>query len=125
MSHLLSLSTLATNRFTVSSSSAAAYTVLSIRSPFPNSSSSSAYRLAFQSKAMTEGGGSSSKSQETTVIKPQVEEKLPPPPPEKPLPGDCCGNGCEPCVWDIYYEELADYNKLLDEEKTKSKNTTS
>jgi len=27
-------------------------------------------------------------------------------PPIKPLPGDCCGNGCSPCVWDIYYEEL-------------------
>nr|XP_016461458.1 PREDICTED: uncharacterized protein LOC107784789 [Nicotiana tabacum] len=35
-----------------------------------------------------------------------------PPPPEKPLPGDCCGNGCVPCVWDTYYEELEEYNKL-------------
>nr|XP_009590096.1 uncharacterized protein LOC104087368 [Nicotiana tomentosiformis] len=35
-----------------------------------------------------------------------------PPPPEKPLPGDCCGNGCVPCVWDMYYEELEEYNKL-------------
>ncbi|KAL1812546.1 hypothetical protein DCAR_0624783 [Daucus carota subsp. sativus] len=36
-----------------------------------------------------------------------------PPPPEKPLPGDCCGSGCVRCVWDIYYEELDDYNNLV------------
>ncbi|KAI3767945.1 hypothetical protein L2E82_18374 [Cichorium intybus] len=36
-----------------------------------------------------------------------------PPPPEKPLPGDCCGSGCVRCVWDIYYDELEEYNKLL------------
>lgn len=36
-----------------------------------------------------------------------------PPPPEKPLPGDCCGSGCVRCVWDIYYEELDEYNNLL------------
>ncbi|KAH6796744.1 oxidoreductase-like protein [Perilla frutescens var. hirtella] len=38
----------------------------------------------------------------------------PPPPPEKPLPGDCCGSGCVRCVWDVYYEELEEYNKLCD-----------
>ncbi|KAK7100428.1 NADH-cytochrome b5 reductase-like [Littorina saxatilis] len=27
--------------------------------------------------------------------------------PEKPLDSDCCGNGCVPCVLDIYAEELA------------------
>lgn len=36
-----------------------------------------------------------------------------PPPPEKPLPGDCCGSGCVRCVWDIYYEELDDYDNLV------------
>ncbi|KAM3363064.1 hypothetical protein P3S68_017918 [Capsicum galapagoense] len=35
-----------------------------------------------------------------------------PPPPEKPLPDDCCGSGCVRCVWDMYYEELEEYNKL-------------
>ena len=39
-------------------------------------------------------------------------EKLPPAAPEKPLPGDCCGSGCVRCVWDVYYEELEEYNKL-------------
>ncbi|KAL7104586.1 hypothetical protein ACP275_08G254900 [Erythranthe tilingii] len=35
-----------------------------------------------------------------------------PPPPEKPLAGDCCGSGCVRCVWDVYYDELEEYNKL-------------
>jgi hypothetical protein len=36
-----------------------------------------------------------------------------PEPPEKPLPGDCCGSGCVRCVWDIYYDEVQDYQKAL------------
>ncbi|MCD7447502.1 hypothetical protein HAX54_030368 [Datura stramonium] len=44
--------------------------------------------------------------------KPKVTVPPPPPPPEKPLPGDCCGSGCVRCVWDMYYEELEEYNKL-------------
>jgi Oxidoreductase-like protein, N-terminal. len=27
-----------------------------------------------------------------------------PPRPEEPLPGECCGRGCEYCVY-VYYEE--------------------
>ncbi|CAL1541399.1 unnamed protein product [Lymnaea stagnalis] len=30
-----------------------------------------------------------------------------PEPPERPLPKDCCGSGCVPCVFDIYEQELA------------------
>lgn len=41
-----------------------------------------------------------------------VEKKEIPPPPEKPDPGDCCGSGCVRCVWDVYYDELEEYNKL-------------
>lgn len=53
--------------------------------------------------------------------KEEEEEKVVlPPPPEKPLPGDCCGSGCVRCVWDIYYDELEDYNKLVSEIKSKS-----
>ena len=26
--------------------------------------------------------------------------------PTPPEPYECCGNGCEPCVWDIYRETL-------------------
>ena len=31
--------------------------------------------------------------------------------PEKPLDSDCCGQGCNPCVFDIYEQELARYEK--------------
>ncbi|KAF3325003.1 Oxidoreductase-like protein [Carex littledalei] len=44
--------------------------------------------------------------------KPEVSKKALEPP-EKPLPGDCCGSGCVRCVWDIYYDELEEYNKSL------------
>lgn len=45
--------------------------------------------------------------------KQETDERPPiPPPPEKPLPGDCCGSGCVRCVWDIYYEEVEEYNNL-------------
>ncbi|XP_010263851.1 PREDICTED: uncharacterized protein LOC104602013 [Nelumbo nucifera] len=50
-------------------------------------------------------------------------EKIPSPP-EKPLPGDCCGSGCVRCVWDVYYEELEDYNNRYrndSQEKSESK----
>ncbi|CEM18378.1 unnamed protein product [Vitrella brassicaformis CCMP3155] len=36
-----------------------------------------------------------------------------PEPPEKPDPDDCCGSGCSPCIFDIYYTELEDYEKDL------------
>ncbi|KAI3761068.1 hypothetical protein L1987_51474 [Smallanthus sonchifolius] len=52
---------------------------------------------------------------DSSVVKDTKEtQKSPeiPPPPEKPLPGDCCGSGCIRCVWDVYYEELEEYNKL-------------
>lgn len=27
--------------------------------------------------------------------------------PSEPSPGECCGNGCARCVWDVYYDNLA------------------
>jgi hypothetical protein len=27
--------------------------------------------------------------------------------PEKPLDSDCCGRGCSPCVFDLYEQDLA------------------
>jgi cell division septation protein DedD len=29
--------------------------------------------------------------------------------PQPPEPGECCGSGCSPCVWDLYYEKLEKY----------------
>ena len=36
-----------------------------------------------------------------------------PVPPEKPLPGDCCGDGCAMCVNDVYEQQLEDYEAAL------------
>ncbi|PHJ21912.1 oxidoreductase- amine-terminal protein [Cystoisospora suis] len=36
-----------------------------------------------------------------------------PEPPWKPDPSDCCGSGCDPCIFDIYYQQLEEYHRLL------------
>ncbi|KAF2078520.1 hypothetical protein CYY_000145 [Polysphondylium violaceum] len=34
--------------------------------------------------------------------------------PHQPLPPtNCCGSGCANCVWDVYFEEMDEYNKKL------------
>ena len=44
------------------------------------------------------------------------EEETPqealPEPPEEPLPSDCCGTGCQPCVFDIYHKALDEWRQL-------------
>jgi len=37
----------------------------------------------------------------------------PPSAPEPPLPSDCCGGGCERCVYDLHEEALARYREAL------------
>lgn len=36
-----------------------------------------------------------------------------PEPPERPLPSDCCGSGCSPCILDLYETELQRYQEAL------------
>ncbi|MBN8716447.1 MAG: oxidoreductase-like protein [Xanthomonadales bacterium] len=36
-----------------------------------------------------------------------------PVPPTPPQPGDCCDSGCDPCVHDLYAEELQHYRQAL------------
>ncbi|KAL7638446.1 UNVERIFIED_CONTAM: hypothetical protein RMT77_011016 [Armadillidium vulgare] len=40
-----------------------------------------------------------------------------PPKPEAPLPSDCCGTGCSPCVYDIYEEDLKKWKKSCEQLK--------
>lgn len=40
-----------------------------------------------------------------------MEEDLPDRP-EEPLPSDCCGGGCVPCVMDVYQDQLQQWEKL-------------
>ena len=35
-----------------------------------------------------------------------------PKPPTRPLDSECCGNGCSPCVFDVYDEEMERWQKL-------------
>lgn len=37
-----------------------------------------------------------------------------PEPPEKPLPSDCCGGGCDPCILECYEEALVHYRERLE-----------
>ena len=38
-----------------------------------------------------------------------------PEPPREPSPEECCGNGCQTCVWTIYFEEDVEYREKLEE----------
>ncbi|MDA3914092.1 putative toxin-antitoxin system toxin component, PIN family [Oleiagrimonas sp.] len=38
-----------------------------------------------------------------------------PQPPEKPLPSDCCGGGCIPCILDVHEDELEAYWHSLEQ----------
>ncbi|MDC8829521.1 oxidoreductase-like domain-containing protein [Alteromonas gilva] len=47
-------------------------------------------------------------------------QKLPPKPRE-PLMDDCCGDGCCPCIWDIYYQKITQWREVkqaLEEQNT-------
>ncbi|KAI5684131.1 hypothetical protein M9H77_05359 [Catharanthus roseus] len=74
------------------------------------------YKDAMADEAKKKNSSSIESAIEQKEVKKKESEKLTPekipPPPEKPLPGDCCGSGCVRCVWDVYYEELEEYNKL-------------
>ena len=30
--------------------------------------------------------------------------------PRSPSPSDCCGTGCDVCVWTVYHDAMADYD---------------
>ncbi len=45
--------------------------------------------------------------------------------PEKPLPTDCCGSGCERCVYDIYVEQLKQYKSWKKSQQQNQQTKTS
>lgn len=83
---------------------------------YPNSIMASEATREMQSSVDSKKKGAEEEKVEKEEKKEKEKEKIVklPPPPEKPLPGDCCGSGCVRCVWDVYYEELEDYNKLCE-----------
>ncbi|KAH0700214.1 hypothetical protein KY284_014429 [Solanum tuberosum] len=80
---------------------------------FPSTRNFAALKSPMAEEANLKSTVESTKNNKTESEKKQEESKVTiPPPPEKPLPDDCCGSGCVRCVWDMYYEELEEYNKL-------------
>ncbi|MBB5019660.1 hypothetical protein HNQ59_002968 [Chitinivorax tropicus] len=45
--------------------------------------------------------------------------------PNPPEEGDCCGNGCEVCVHDMYAAELAEYRRRVMEYEARQQNMSS
>ncbi|WP_411859851.1 oxidoreductase-like domain-containing protein [Cupriavidus pauculus] len=41
------------------------------------------------------------------------EEDPRPMPPERPGDNECCGSGCDPCVFDFYADEMDRYRQEL------------
>ena len=37
----------------------------------------------------------------------------PPIPPREPESGECCQSGCDPCVYDLYWEAVERYDREL------------
>jgi len=46
-------------------------------------------------------------------VEPSSRADPPPVPPEPPLPSDCCGGGCERCVYELYDQALERYQAEL------------
>ncbi|KAK4532256.1 hypothetical protein CCYA_CCYA11G3113 [Cyanidiococcus yangmingshanensis] len=59
--------------------------------------------------------GQSSSSQNKELLS-EADNINPLTPPKEPGPYDCCGNGCENCVWTTYYEKLKEYRESLKEQ---------
>jgi cytochrome-b5 reductase len=44
-----------------------------------------------------------------------VDPRAPlPPKPQPPDASECCGNGCDPCVHDVYGERLAEWARRVE-----------
>ena len=46
-----------------------------------------------------------------------------PPKPQRPDPNECCGSGCVPCVYDYYYDQLADWEEKYGAQNDSSNQT--
>ncbi|HKE40215.1 MAG TPA: oxidoreductase-like domain-containing protein [Casimicrobiaceae bacterium] len=44
---------------------------------------------------------------------PPPEDDPPPVPPVRPSLDDCCGQGCDPCVFDVYDDALQRYRAAV------------
>ena len=44
-----------------------------------------------------------------------AEDDPEPQPPREPEQWECCGSGCEPCVYDLYWAAMDRYERALQE----------
>ena len=49
------------------------------------------------------------------------DEDREPQPPRAPEQWECCGSGCEPCVYDLYWEAMERYERALQEWQVRRK----
>ncbi len=68
--------------------------------------------MAFRIKAMFSWSNKRTREPDTTMVSPQDNDPRPVPPPLPDI-NDCCGNGCDPCVFDVYEDALDRYKREL------------
>lgn len=51
------------------------------------------------------------RKQHSKASDPETMLRMMPPKPEPPSNDDCCLSGCEFCVWDLYDEDMKEYQK--------------
>ena len=49
----------------------------------------------------------------TAGIQPGADADPQPEPPRAPEEGECCQSGCEPCIYDLYWEAFDRYEQAL------------
>jgi hypothetical protein len=45
--------------------------------------------------------------------RPSPDDDPRPLPPRAPEPGECCQSGCEPCIYDMYWDAIERYEQAL------------
>ena len=48
-----------------------------------------------------------------TTMATRISHDPRPQPPEQPCDDECCRSGCDPCIFDLYQQELQQYRELL------------
>jgi hypothetical protein len=65
---------------------------------------------------------------EKSLMSPSASDDDPPPvPPVEPALEDCCGSGCNPCIFELYQDALERYREQLavwQERQRKNRNST-
>lgn len=48
-----------------------------------------------------------------TTVATRISHDPRPQPPEQPGDDECCRSGCDPCIFDLYHQELQRYREQL------------